>query len=428
MEFKVSKLDNGLTVATDYAPHYRGVAVEWALQAGSRHEGFPGAAHFFEHLFASSLTADNQDETMRWLSKKSLSRNFFTDYERISAYAHTVPEYAAQVIETLGKSISAPAWNGEIFERERQRIMMELREAQDNSYDQCMVESLVKGYAGHPVAHEILGAEDNILNMQPSSLSAYQREHFHAQRMGLVVSGSLPHEEVLEMANAAFGSLPKGEQRPVQDQPLFQPQQRLVLSRKEGNQTSLLHFDSVHRAHPLSAATRTMMQLYQTEVSDVLRKNGRIYSDPSAHYVGYSDFGYITVAATSEKDRAFELLEEAALLTHRPEQWLTRERFEESRMRDKMFDAFNSVDPRNRSGSIINHFMSSGIMSSYEDGKAGRKNVSFDDVMSACDNWNRDQFNIVSCGPGQDIPHPEDLKRVLPQRQGGKNEKRREPT
>jgi predicted Zn-dependent peptidase len=411
MTFTTSALSNGLTVATDYSPRHKTVAVQWALGSGSREDAFHGTAHYLEHMFSSSKVARDGAEVMRRLDDICSfgGNNFMTSQDSIMGFAYVKPQYAAEVIGTLGRCITDPAWTPEILERERSAIAEELVGQKSNPFRSCLWAAMACAYPNHPAGRNNLGPQENIEAMSETCLLDYMRNNYHAQRMALCVSGNLRHDDVMELATAAFSGLPRGTPVPAQGRPVFHGGKSVLLTEKTQNQQVMMSFPGPDAVHPRIQATGVMMQMFDNALDITLRDKKLVYTSPAVSCYAGRDYGQIILAATSSSRKSPGILREMHALASAPEKWLTRQAFDRFILKKETTDLQYGGLTSNRVSAMVSNFVTYGKVLSPE--SILRKNtlVTFDDVNDALQDWNREVFNVTSYGPSRRIPGPDKI-------------------
>jgi predicted Zn-dependent peptidase len=413
MTFTTSTLSNGLTVSTDQLSG-NGTTINWTLRSGARHERVPGVAHFIEHATVAGNAAEGGEELYARFKQFCLGMKYSTSAASIDFYANTGRAFAPEVIATIGRAVSGPCWTTKSLERERSRILDEYAKARRNEFGNlCAMEGQTHAFAGHPVGLPVIGTLESIAGMKEQDLLDYMGDHFHAQRMGLTVSGPFMHEAVVEMAEAAFGAIPRGAPRPDQPAPVFQGGSRVLVPGDPRRQEALMVFPGFPLGSAHEYGAYRMMTLLGDELSETLRKSG---SYEYAGAVAQSEFDYgtmgIFVATTPDKVRA--RVEAAREMAERPDLWLREDRCNELQLMKKLDFDFNGNDPRFRATQIDSHFRDFGHAISCEEALVSRRKMTFDDAVKAYAAWDRKTLNVVGCGPSEDIPTPAELTGARP--------------
>ena len=408
-KLQTTVLDNGLPVVTDSSPQLGGLAVYWNMRSGTRHEKVEGSLHFLEHMFSSGYQENGMEIHDRF-KEICLEHNFGTGFENVRAYAHGSIDDRHEIISSLGNVITAPRWDDGIRETQRELILNEFREDMNTPSQRCLADSIVWAYMPHPLGHKILGTEETIRNMQDEHLHDYMRDHFHAQRMALVVSSPLRHGEVVKMARAAFGRIPCGTPAPVQDTPLFHTGHKIHIPGAGPDQRAFLSYPGIAAGNADENPSCIMMGLYQSALDDIITKQGFSYSGSRCYSATYSDFGYRVISmSVQDSEKTAEIISRAYDLAMQPDRWLTQKKFDERNRKNKMSKDFaGAVNPGNRASTISFNFGLTGSIRSYEAVNADWDRISFDDLCKAYNGWNKQEFNLLSHGP-VDIPTPAEV-------------------
>jgi mitochondrial-processing peptidase subunit beta len=94
------------------------------------------------------------------------------------------------------------------IERERDVILREQEEV-DKQLEEVVFDHLhATAFQGQPLGRTILGPKENILNIQRDDLVNYIKQNYTADRMVLVGSGGIPHEQLVQLAEKHFSNLP----------------------------------------------------------------------------------------------------------------------------------------------------------------------------------------------------------------------------
>ena len=94
------------------------------------------------------------------------------------------------------------------IERERDVILREQEEV-DKQLEEVVFDHLhATAYQGQPLGRTILGPKENIMGIQRMDLERYIKTNYTADRMVLVGSGGVPHEQLVELAEKYFNQIP----------------------------------------------------------------------------------------------------------------------------------------------------------------------------------------------------------------------------
>lgn len=202
----VFTLDNGLTLIHQAIPTTPVVVADVWVNAGTNLEPEPwyGMAHFLEHMIFKGSAAlppgvfDQKIETRGGVS------NAATSYD----YAHysltTACSYLEDTLPYLGELLLHPAIAEQEFIRERNVVLEEIRQAQDDP-DWIGFQALVSSiYQSHPYGRSVLGNEKALMQHSPEAMRCFHRTYYQPENMTVVIVGGIAHEQALELVSHSF--------------------------------------------------------------------------------------------------------------------------------------------------------------------------------------------------------------------------------
>jgi len=92
--------------------------------------------------------------------------------------------------------------------RERGVILREMEEVMGNREEVIFDELHATAFQGTPLGRTILGPEGNIMSITKDDLEKYVKTHYTAPRMCIAGAGAVGHDQLCELSQKAFGSLP----------------------------------------------------------------------------------------------------------------------------------------------------------------------------------------------------------------------------
>jgi predicted Zn-dependent peptidase len=422
MQLSHSVLDNGFNVVTDYVPGAQAVAAHWVLRAGYRHESYPGSAHFLEHMLSKNLSGPDGAEVFRWLDDYSAGYNFTTGPENISAYAYVLPEYFSAVIQTLGKSITRPVWNKQIFEEQVQLVSDELRDTQASEYGPLFWGTREKLYAGHALARLPLGTAEEIQQMQEEYIINYMRDHFLAGDMALVVSGPLTHDVVLSLAQKNFGNVQAGKNKiqPIPAKTCSGSNYVFVKPHRERQGIAISSY-GVDIFDPNYLSFARMMGLLKTRLHDFLRNGYNYDGVESCYAASFTDHGQNLISYFTDPSKAQRSVTEVACFIATPEKWPQKKAFELDSLRKRTGFAFGNANPMARADAIATKYEASGKIATYAARFEELEAVTFDSVKAAYDQFRSATQNVFGCGPCTELPSAAEINTIIAGVQGEQN-------
>ena len=99
--------------------------------------------------------------------------------------------------------------DSQAIERERDVILREQEEV-DKQLEEVVFDHLhATAFQGQPLGRTILGPKENIASIQRDDLVSYIKQNYLAERMVLVGSGGIPHQQLVDLAEKYFSDFPR---------------------------------------------------------------------------------------------------------------------------------------------------------------------------------------------------------------------------
>jgi predicted Zn-dependent peptidase len=214
MEFpyRVSRLPNGVRIASIEMPWMRSVSIGVWAGVGGRHESAEqsGISHFMEHLLfkgTKKRTAKRITESVEGLGGYL---NAFTTEDHTCYYAKAAASHLPELCDVLGdmylESQFAP---GEI-EREREVIREEILMYRDHPAQHAQELLTATMWPGHPLGRPLTGTVETIGRLKRPHFVGFRDQHYTGSTTIVTVAGPVYHERVVELLTPVFSRLPKG--------------------------------------------------------------------------------------------------------------------------------------------------------------------------------------------------------------------------
>ncbi|HEX6101967.1 MAG TPA: pitrilysin family protein [Alphaproteobacteria bacterium] len=210
MSVKVTRLANGLTVATDAMAGVESATVGVWVGAGARHEPAEvnGIAHLLEHMAfkgterRSALAIAEEIEAVGGYLNAYTTREHTADYARV--LAGDVPIAVDILADILQHSTFDPAE----LERERAVILQEIGQAEDTPDDIIFDHLQLTAFPEQALGRPILGSPEIVRRLDREAVRSYMRTRYGASSMILVGAGRVEHEALVRLAERHFAQLP----------------------------------------------------------------------------------------------------------------------------------------------------------------------------------------------------------------------------
>ena len=169
------------------------VCIELWCRAGSGFEGpgESGLAHFLEHMVFKGSTQLGPGEFDRRIEALGGSSNAATGFDDVHYHLLIPPEAAAEGLTLLLDLVLAPQLAAAEFELERQVVLEELAQSEDQPDEVALQQLLRLGCAPHPYGEPILGHRQQLLEHSVAGMRDFHRRLYGANRCVLAITGAL---------------------------------------------------------------------------------------------------------------------------------------------------------------------------------------------------------------------------------------------
>jgi predicted Zn-dependent peptidase len=217
----ILKLDNGLTLIHQYIPATPVTVVDVWVRAGAMREPdqWSGMAHFLEHMIFKGTDRVAPGEFDYLIENCGGITNAATSHDYAHFFLTTATQYLEETGPLLGELLLQAAIPDDEFERERDVVLEEIRQSEDNPDwvgFQALMETM---YEYHPYRRPVLGTEDILMALTPSEMRDFHRRYYQPDNMTVVVVGGVPEDQAINIVEKSFKNFCD-----CSDIPLFDPE------------------------------------------------------------------------------------------------------------------------------------------------------------------------------------------------------------
>jgi predicted Zn-dependent peptidase len=212
MTVDVTRLANGLTIATDRIEGVESAALGVWVGTGARAETKEtnGVAHLLEHMAFKGTAKRSAVEIASEIESVGGHLNAYTSREVTAYYARVLKEDSPLALDILGDILLNSAFDPVELDRERDVILQEIGQANDTPEDVAHDAFQQAAYPNQPVGRPILGEPDIIRTIQREAVVDYMAGRYKPGAMVVSASGAVDHGRFVDMATKIFGDLPAG--------------------------------------------------------------------------------------------------------------------------------------------------------------------------------------------------------------------------
>jgi predicted Zn-dependent peptidase len=313
MGVEVSRLSNGLTVATETLPHIETVALGVWVKSGARDERNDehGMAHLLEHMAFKGTSRRSAWQIASEIENVGGEINAATSVETTSFYARVLKDDVPLAIDILADILSDSSFDPDELEREQHVILQEIGAAHDTPDDIVFDRFTETAFRDQTLGRSILGTPETVKSFTSDQLRKFIERQYGADRMVVVAAGGVRHDDFVREVESRFGGFRShamvdeptqanyvgGDFRETRD--LMDAQ--IVL----GFEGRAYHVRDFYASQVLSMILGGGMssRLFQ----EVREKRGLCYSVYAFHW-GFSDTGIFGVHAATGKEDIAELV------------------------------------------------------------------------------------------------------------------------
>jgi predicted Zn-dependent peptidase len=310
MKYRVSRLDNGLRVATAEMPHMTSVSVGVWVGVGSRYEPrrLNGVCHFIEHLLFKGTARRSAKDISEVIEGNGGYLNAFTSEEMTCFHARVTHDKFEQALEVLVDMLQHSKFAPADIAKEREVIKEEMAMYLDEPQHQ--VQELLNEtlWPGQPLGQPITGTNESLDGMGRRELVNYLHGNYVGGNTLIVAAGRLNHSAAVHAAFRHARRLEGGDAADFEPARTDQrgPAVRLVTKATQQTQIALgVRTCSRHdeRRYALRLLNTILGENMSSRLFQVIREDRAlaysIYSTPSF----FADAGDLVISAGVETEK-----------------------------------------------------------------------------------------------------------------------------
>jgi processing peptidase subunit beta len=140
--------------------------------------------------------------------------NAYTSREQTVYYAKCFKSDVDKSVNILSDILQNSTFDHKAIERERDVILTEQIEVEKKIEEVVFDHLHATAFQGHALGRTILGPKENIKSINSQDLRTYIESHYNPHNTVLVGSGSVNHEQLVELATKHFSNLPGAASTP----------------------------------------------------------------------------------------------------------------------------------------------------------------------------------------------------------------------
>ncbi|MEA3186234.1 MAG: hypothetical protein QOD99_64 [Chthoniobacter sp.] len=211
-QYRVSKLKNGIRVASVEMPHMQTVSVGIWAGIGGRHESKrqSGISHFVEHLMFKGTRQRSAKRITESVEGIGGYLNAFTTEDHTCYYAKAGAQHLGRLCDVLGDMYLNSTFEPTEIEREREVIREEILMYKDNPAQHAQELLSETMWPSHPLGRPLTGTVETIAKFTRPQLVSFMNEHYNGRTTIVTVAGKVTHEEVLKEVSGRLARVKAG--------------------------------------------------------------------------------------------------------------------------------------------------------------------------------------------------------------------------
>ena len=208
MGVEVSRLSNGLTVATETLPSTESVALGVWVKSGARNEREDehGMAHLLEHMAFKGTSRRSAFQIASEIENVGGEINAATSVETTSYYARVLSDDVPLAIDILADILTESKFDPSELEREQHVILQEIGAAHDTPDDIVFDKFTETAYRHQTIGRSILGTPETVKSFTSRQIHDFINRQYGAERMVVVAAGDIKHDVFVREVEKRLGS------------------------------------------------------------------------------------------------------------------------------------------------------------------------------------------------------------------------------
>lgn len=209
---RLATLNNGVRVLVLPMPQLETASVSVFVRTGSAYESrrLSGVSHVVEHMVFKGTATRDARRINREAEELGAEVNAHTDKDHTAFHMRGLAEHAVLFVRMLGDIVRHGTFPADELERERQVLLHELTEDEDDPLSTAFKLFDHACFGQHPAAQPVIGTRRNVETITRDDLVGWVGQQYFAERVVVAAAGGVDAEAIAREAEAAFGDMPRG--------------------------------------------------------------------------------------------------------------------------------------------------------------------------------------------------------------------------
>ena len=203
MSVQVTRLRNGLRVATDRMDSVETVSLGVWADVGTRNEPaeINGVSHLLEHMAFKGTARRSARAIAEEIEAVGGHLNAYTAREQTAYYARILAGDLPLAVDIISDILQHSTFDAEELSRERTVVLQEIGQAEDTPDDIVFDHFQATAFPDQPMGRPVLGQADIVGSMKGETIADYMRRHYGPERLVLAMldTKQLTREKLQEL-------------------------------------------------------------------------------------------------------------------------------------------------------------------------------------------------------------------------------------
>jgi predicted Zn-dependent peptidase len=273
MEYRTTRLENGVRIATREMPEMKSVSVGIWIAVGGRHEPeeLCGISHFLEHLLFKGTSKRSSRDITEEVEGLGGFINAFTTEDHTCIYSKAASQHFPTLANVLSDMYLNSLFEEHEIERERDVIREEILMYKDqpSQFSQDLLTEAM--WPRHALGRPLTGSVESISRIQREHLLQFVAEKYNGNNTVVTVAGRCKHEEVVRHFKTKLKKLAHGRTPSFQRWNEIKRDQRVLVAEDKTEQTHLaLGYHAMSRTDDRRHATKLLSVILGENMSSRL--------------------------------------------------------------------------------------------------------------------------------------------------------------
>ena len=341
----VHSLRNGLRVVATPMKNAHSLSFCLAVRAGSIYDPprAPGLAHFLEHLVFKATDDFSRQEIAATMQRCGNRFDPMTNKEMISISGSVPLAKMDEALRLMGSVAQQPRFDSEDVETERQVVLEELRDWEEDPGKRIEALTDATLWGTHPLGRDVGGTRASVREIARTQVRRYHRRYFHPRNAVLSMAGPIGAREMIDAARRHFGAWQPSPIAAVPRRPLtasYAPTirhgRRSKVLRRANAQQVWFSVSTTTPSYPSGYASVLRTQLAQVLIGDGdgsrlwdrLRERLGLAYEVYATLDFYADVGVMSAMAAVGRGRAGTAMREMRRILADTKKGFSKDEFE----------------------------------------------------------------------------------------------------